>query len=58
MTDSTRIIKCEECEWAKQTEYIFFSCLICENPRGLDRIVAINDFCSYGEKKHTTKRDK
>ena len=44
------IIKCENCKWSRMVEYIYFSCLTCENSRGLNRTVAINDYCSYGER--------
>lgn len=51
MADSKKIVKCEECKWAKQVKDIFFSCLTCENQKGLNRAVAINDYCSEGKKK-------
>ena len=51
MIDSIEVIKCENCRWAKQVKYIFFSCLTCENQRGLNRAVAINDYCSEGKRK-------
>ena len=47
--DVTKVVKCENCKWSKTSEYLFFSCLDCMNPRGLDATVAPNDFCSYGE---------
>lgn len=47
--DVIKPIRCENCKWSETVEYMFFSCLECTNPRGLDRIVARNDFCSYGK---------
>lgn len=55
MADSKEIIKCEDCKWAKQVRYIFFSHLMCKNPKGLNRAIAINDYCSCGERRCVAK---
>lgn len=44
------IVKCKDCKWSKTIEYMFFSCLECTNPKGLDRIVSKQEYCCCGER--------